>query len=157
MTAQMGARLHNHNQSQTEMKASFPFVLLLLAGAFVTSSAAAQDTPTAPADTTMSTVADSTHHMMGSTHQADGVTNVEFVLAEAPDDLPVKLHGTLTASLGDERYTFEDETGTIQVHIDDDVFNPDLFTEGIEVHLVGEVDKDQGEETEVEVEFVELG
>lgn len=146
------------------MKASFPIVLLLLGGALVTSNAVAQDLPTAPVDTLETTETDSVGveatqdvDMMGTAGHAGDVTSVEFILNEAPDDHPVTLRGTLTESLGDERYTFEDETGTIRVRIDDDVFSPDQFSEGLEVELVGEVDKDTGEVTEVEVEMVHVG
>ena len=143
------------------MKASFPFVIVFLAGSFVSLNAMAQDTPTpdpvpaTPVDTTEAMPEDHDMTTMES-DAADSVMTVEFILNEAPDDHPVVLHGTLTGSLDEEHYTFEDETGTIPVRIDDDVLGADDFTEGMEVELIGEVDKDSGEQTIVEVEEITI-
>jgi len=80
----------------------------------------------------------------------DTVT-VEWIVNEAPNDSPVIVKGRLVESLGDNEYVFEDETGTVQVEIDDDVLSPDQFQAGVEVEIVGEVDRDQEEGVEIEV------
>lgn len=146
------------------MKNALPIVLLLLVLGLTTTNAVAQETAPAPQDTEEATV-DTTvdEGTMTVPVDAEDTTldqdghSVEYVLTEAADDEAVTLRGQLTESLGDERYTFEDDSGTIQVRIDDDVFTADEFHEGIEVELTGEVDKDSGETVEVEVEVINIG
>ena len=70
------------------------------------------------------------------------------------DDTFVVLQGYVDKSLGDERYLFRDETGTIQIEIEDKKFRgltvyPDDF-----VQISGEVDKGLFSTTEIEVKNI---
>ncbi|MBQ8659984.1 MAG: YgiW/YdeI family stress tolerance OB fold protein [Alphaproteobacteria bacterium] len=72
----------------------------------------------------------------------------------AKDDTFVVLQGYVDKSLGDERYLFRDETGTIQIEIEDKKFRgltvyPDDF-----VQISGEVDKGLFSTTEIEVKNI---
>ena len=58
------------------------------------------------------------------------------------DDTPVVLQGNIKQSLGDEKYLFEDASGTVTVEIDDDDWNGVNVTPENLVELHGEVDKD---------------
>lgn len=65
------------------------------------------------------------------------------------DDTQVALRGYIIQSLGDEKYTFKDDSGTITVEIDDDDWGGLKVgpTDLVEIH--GEVDK---EWTSVEID-----
>ena len=70
------------------------------------------------------------------------------------DDTFVVLQGYIDKSLGGEKYLFRDTTGTIKLEIDDDKFRglvvyPDDF-----VQVSGEVDKNWGSETKVDVKDI---
>ncbi|MCR5507004.1 MAG: NirD/YgiW/YdeI family stress tolerance protein [bacterium] len=70
------------------------------------------------------------------------------------DDTYVVLQGYIDRSLGDEKYLFRDETGTIKIEIEDKKFRgltvyPDDF-----VQISGEVDKGWLSETEIEVKNI---
>jgi uncharacterized protein (TIGR00156 family) len=72
-----------------------------------------------------------------------------------PDDSPVHLVGYITQSLGDERYEFRDDTGTLVVEIDDDDWDGVEVTPDVRVELSGEVDY-EGRQIEIDVESVRL-
>ncbi|HEX7062119.1 MAG TPA: NirD/YgiW/YdeI family stress tolerance protein [Woeseiaceae bacterium] len=72
-----------------------------------------------------------------------------------PDDTAVRLTGHLTKSLGDERYEFRDDTGTLIVEIDDDDWDGAEVTPDDQVELAGEIDY-EGQELEIDVESVRL-
>ncbi len=70
------------------------------------------------------------------------------------DDTFVVLQGYIEKSLGDEKYLFRDETGTIKIEIEDKKFRgltvyPDDF-----VQISGEVDKGWFSDTEIEVKKI---
>lgn len=70
------------------------------------------------------------------------------------DDTYVVLQGYIDKSLGDEKYLFRDETGTIQIDIEDKKFRgltvyPDDF-----VQISGDVDKGIFSATEIEVKNI---
>lgn len=58
------------------------------------------------------------------------------------DDAPVVLQGNIKQKLGDEKYLFEDQSGSVTVEIDDDDWNGANVTPENLVELHGEVDKD---------------
>ena len=70
------------------------------------------------------------------------------------DDTPVELVGKLEKSLGDEKYNFVDETGSVVVEIDTEDFRGVTVNEKDVVKLKGEVDKDLMR-TEIDVNLVE--
>ena len=61
---------------------------------------------------------------------------------EMKDDSWVKLRGNITQRLSDDRYTFRDETGTVNVEIDHKRWNGVTVTPKDTVEIQGEVDKD---------------
>lgn len=130
------------------MKASFPFVLAMLVGAFYVSTASAQDTTATVEDTTVTV--DETIETMD-----EDVVSVDFVMEEAADDMVVTLRGRLVEAQDEEWYVFEDETGTILARMADDIFSTEQYVEGLEVEITGQVDKDEGETTVIEVEEIE--
>ena len=75
--------------------------------------------------------------------------------AGLPDDTAVRLTGYITKSLGDERYEFRDDTGTLIVEIDDDDWDGAEVTPNDQVELAGEIDY-EGQELEIDVESVRL-
>ena len=77
----------------------------------------------------------------GFTGPGPGITTVEQAKKMA-DDAPVTLRGRITASLGGERYTFQDATGTIQVEIDDDDWGGQNISPADPVEIRGEVSKE---------------
>lgn len=135
------------------------FAILVLTGLFAVSAAVAQEATPAVEDTTIIQTEPVETPMDAVDYPADPVdaqthVSVEFVLNEAPDDLPVTLHGRLVEALGDDFYIFEDETGVINVKIGEDTLDPDQFVAGVEVEISGEVDRDDGEATAIDVEEV---
>lgn len=58
------------------------------------------------------------------------------------DDQPVALTGYITQSLGGELYQFQDETGTINVEIDDDEWRGQVVSPTTKVIIMGEIEKE---------------
>lgn len=81
------------------------------------------------------------------------VTTVKDVYL-LPDETPVELEGKILTSLGDEKYTFTDDTGTIVIEIDDDELDNITVTPEDKVHLFGELDKNSSR-TEIDVKKIE--
>ena len=69
------------------------------------------------------------------------------------DDTPVVLRGRIVRSLGNERYLFRDDTGTIQLDIDHDKWYGMHVTADDMVEIHGEVERDWNR-TEVDVSRV---
>ena len=88
-----------------------------------------------------------------------GPSDVKTVsVAEAlklSDNSAVELAGKLEKSLGDEKYLFRDESGTVKVDIDNEDFRGVTVNENDVVRLRGEVDKELLEETTIDVDMVE--
>lgn len=61
------------------------------------------------------------------------------------DDSWVKLRGNITQRLSDDRYTFRDETGTVDVEIDHKRWNGVTVTPQDKVEIQGKVDKEWNE------------
>ena len=73
---------------------------------------------------------------------------------EMRDGVHVVVQGRIAQSMGDEKYLFEDSTGSITVEIDDDEWRGQTVTPSDTVKLRGEVDRGIFK-TEVEVDYVE--
>lgn len=58
------------------------------------------------------------------------------------DDKPVILVGKIEKSLGNEKYTFTDNTGSVTVEIDDEEWRGLTLNENDIVEIKGEIDKD---------------
>ncbi len=61
------------------------------------------------------------------------------------DDSWVKLRGNITERLSDDRYTFRDESGTVNVEIDHKRWNGQTITPQDKVEIQGKVDKEWNE------------
>lgn len=70
----------------------------------------------------------------------------------AKDDSKVMLKGKLIRALGDEKYQFQDASGTITVEIDDELWQGHAVSEQQEITLLGEVDIDYKPTKRVEVD-----
>ncbi len=73
---------------------------------------------------------------------------------EMRDDVPVIISGKILQRTGDEKYLFEDGTGTIIVEIDDDDWRGQTVTPTDTVKLYGDVDRGIFK-TEIDVEYIE--
>lgn len=69
------------------------------------------------------------------------------------DDTNVTLQGYIIESLGDERYTFKDATGTIRIELEDDDWGGLKVNPQDKVEIQGEVDKGFGK-LEIEVDRI---
>ncbi len=75
----------------------------------------------------------------------------------ARDEAPCILEGRVIATLPKhEHYMFEDQTGQIEVSIDDKIFMGRVLTPRQTVRLYGEVEKDFLEATEIDVDRFEI-
>lgn len=73
---------------------------------------------------------------------------------EMRDDVPVIVKGHIVQRMGDEKYLFEDSTGSITVEIDRKDWRGQTVTPSDEVKLYGEVDAGLFK-TEIDVDYVE--
>jgi uncharacterized protein (TIGR00156 family) len=67
------------------------------------------------------------------------------------DDSWVVLQGRIVASLGDEKYTFQDATGSVVVEIDDDEWRGITVTPETTLEISGELDKEMFETPKIDV------
>ncbi len=88
-----------------------------------------------------------------------GPDNLQLVTAtevsQLRDDTAVKLQGYIVRALGDEKYEFKDDTGTLVVEIDNEDWNGVEATPETRIELRGEIDKEWNK-TEVDVDSVRL-
>ena len=70
------------------------------------------------------------------------------------DDVKVIVKGKILQRTGDEKYLFEDQTGSITVEIDDEDFRGQTVTPDDTVKLYGEVDRGF-RKTEIDVDYVQ--
>ena len=92
---------------------------------------------------------------MGGFEGPSAVQNVKSTVSETlklSDETKVSLTGRIVSSLGDEKYTFKDETGEIIIEIDDDDWHGVKVTPENIITINGEVDKEMFEPTKIEVE-----
>ena len=86
----------------------------------------------------------------------DGTTLVTAAQAkEMADNSFVKLQGYIVKSLGDEKYEFQDDSGTIVVEIDDEDWRGVEAGPSDRVELRGEIDR-EWQRTELEADSVQL-
>lgn len=84
-----------------------------------------------------------------------GPDNVRSVSAAdaagLPDDSDISVTGYIVRSLGDEKYEFRDDSGTLTVEIDDDEWRGAEVTPDVRVELRGELEQEsEGPELEVD-------
>lgn len=94
---------------------------------------------------------------VGGGFQGPGVaTSTVADALKMSDDTPVVLKGKIEKSLGNEKYQFNDGTGTIVVEIDDDEWNGLNVTPENTVQITGEIDKEMLATPSVDVEMIIL-
>lgn len=81
------------------------------------------------------------------------IVSVEQV-KEMRDDAPVIVQGNILQRMGDEKYLFEDATGSVTIEIDDDDWRGQTVAPKDTVKLYGEVDKGIFK-TEIDVDYIE--
>ena len=72
------------------------------------------------------------------------------------DDSMVYVQGYIIQSLGDENYVFQDDSGQINVEIDDDLMNSASVTPETVVWIAATIDKDTGQPTSLEAEEIQI-
>ena len=72
-----------------------------------------------------------------------------------PDDSMVYVQGYLIQNLGNENYTFQDDSGTMTVEIDDDLMGSNAYSPTTLVWIAAEVDK-QGDVVALEAEEIQF-
>jgi len=75
---------------------------------------------------------------------------------KAADDTPAVLTGYITQRLRKEHYEFKDDSGIIQVEIDNDEWPAQAVSETTQVRLYGEVEHKKRGEREIDVDRVEI-
>ena len=71
------------------------------------------------------------------------------------DDTMVYVQGFITQNLGDEKYTFQDDSGTLVVEIDDSLMKNNMVSPTTMVWIAAEVDKN-GDIVELDAEEIQL-
>lgn len=72
------------------------------------------------------------------------------------DDTPVVLTGKIEKNMGNEKYQFNDNTGTIVVEIDDEDWKGQVVKPENTVEIRGEIDKEMLGTPEVDVDVITL-
>lgn len=85
-----------------------------------------------------------------------GTENIVTVsqVKEMRDDTPVIIQGNIVQRMGDEKYLFQDSTGSITVEIDRKDWRGQTVTPSDTVKLYGEVDSGLFK-TEIDIDYVE--
>ena len=121
-------------------------IVALLGVLSVGAASADFDGPTAPAATVQNAKG-------GFVSGVETIVTVKQV-NEMRDDVPVIVKGNIVQRMGDERYLFEDTTGSITVEIDEDNWRGQTVSPADTVKLYGEVDRGIFK-TEIDVDYVE--
>lgn len=104
----------------------------------------------------VSFAANADQHQSGGFKGPDSVRLVTAAeAAQLRDDTYVKVVGYITKSLGDEKYEFRDDSGTLIVEIDDEDWRGLEVTPDNKVELIGEIDKDW-RKVELDVDRINL-
>lgn len=87
---------------------------------------------------------------------ATRANSVAAILKNPIDDQRVTLRGNITRHIGGDKYMFSDGTGEIRVDIDDHQFPPQPINEKTTVEIMGEVDTDFMQFSEVDVKSMRI-
>lgn len=87
---------------------------------------------------------------------ANRANSVAAILKNPVDDQRVTLRGKITRHIGGDKYMFSDGTGEMRVDIDDHQFPPQPINENTVVEIMGEVDTDFLQFSEVDVKTVRV-
>ncbi|WP_151982260.1 NirD/YgiW/YdeI family stress tolerance protein [Acinetobacter guerrae] len=85
---------------------------------------------------------------------AKNIATVQQV-AKIKDETGVTLTGQITKHIKSDHYEFKDNSGTISLEIDDDIWRTADLKVGDHVRLVGEVDTHRYKPTDIEVVKIE--
>ncbi len=96
------------------------------------------------------------HNTAGGFEGPGVATSTVAEVLKMPDDTNVTMIGQIERSLGDEKYTFKDNTGTIVVEIDNDDWKGVVVKPENTVEIRGEVDKEPFRDATVDVDSVIL-
>lgn len=93
-----------------------------------------------------------------ATAQYTGETTVQSIaeIKQMADDSDVIAEGYITRRLGDEEYIFEDESGEIQIEMDDDLWRGREVDGETKIRIFGEFDKRWLRSSEIEVDRFEI-
>lgn len=91
---------------------------------------------------------------MASENSAKPISQVSDV-KNMPDDSMVYIQGYLIQSLGNENYTFQDDSGTMTVEIDDDLMGSNTYSPTTMVWIAAEVNK-EGDIVALEAEEIQF-
>lgn len=94
-----------------------------------------------------------TYPMGGFVGGKETIVTVKQV-KEMRDDVPVVVQGNILQRMGDDKYLFEDSTGSITVEIDNEDWRGQTVSPADTVKLYGEVDAGLFK-TEIDVDYVE--
>lgn len=119
---------------------------VLMAVLAIGSASAEFDGPSAPQ-------AVATNQKGGFVGGAETIVTVKQV-NEMRDDVPVIIKGKIVQRMGDEKYLFEDGTGSITIEIDDDSWRGQTVSPEDTVKMYGEVDRGFFT-TEIDIDYVE--
>lgn len=72
-----------------------------------------------------------------------------------PDDSTVYIQGYLIQNLGNENYTFQDDSGTMTVEIDSDLMGSNMYSPTTMVWIAAEVNK-EGDVVALEAEEIQF-
>ncbi len=75
-------------------------------------------------------------------------------ISTMPDDTDVMLRGYIVDSLGNERYVFQDNSGSITLEIDDEKWGDEMILTSDMVEIHGEIDSDGNVHT-IDVDVVQ--
>ncbi len=98
----------------------------------------------------------STNAMAADTAKTDTkpVSKISDV-SNLPDDAEVVIQGVIVQNLGDDNYLVKDDSGTVNIEIDEDLVDGNTITPEAEVLITATVDKD-GDITSLEAEEVQF-
>lgn len=68
------------------------------------------------------------------------------------DESRVSLVGQIINSLGDDKYTFKDQTGEVVIEIDDEDWQGQKVTPENTIEITGEIDKEFAEPMQIDVD-----
>ena len=92
---------------------------------------------------------------MAKNHAADKPISKVSAVQNMPEDSMVYLQGYITQNLGNEMYVFQDDTGTMNIEIDDDLMAGNTASPTTVVWVAAEVDKN-GDITSLEAEEIQF-
>jgi uncharacterized protein (TIGR00156 family) len=83
-------------------------------------------------------------------------SSVAAILKNPVDDQRVTLRGNIIRHIGGDKYMFSDGTGEIRVDIDDHLFPVQPIDESTVVEIIGEVDTDFMQFSEIDVKSLRI-